>query len=560
MNVVIIGGVAAGPKTASRIMRLNPGAKVTLVQREAFLSYAGCGLPYYVEDLVHEQEELISTPAGTIRNAAFFKKVKNFEVRDLTEATGIDREKKVVHARDLRSGETFELPYDKCVLATGASPVKPPIPGIDLEGIHTLHTIPDAEAVKTAVDAQQARHAVVVGGGLIGVEMAEGLTDRGCQVTVVEMLPQILLMLDWEMAKLAEQHMALKGVRVLTSARAEAFEADESNPQRVARVRTSSGDVDADLVIVAIGVRPNVELAKSAGLKLGTTGAISVDDRLRTSDPNVYAAGDCVEVIDRATGRPCFIPLGSTANKQGRVAANDICGVEDRFPGVTETAICKVFDYCAGTTGLTEKRSREGGHDVLTVIAPGPDKPHYYPTAKPLIMKLVADRKSGKLLGVQVTGPGDGSKRIDVAATAIAAGMTVHDVANLDLSYAPPFSSAMDNLITAANVARNKLDNLVGAVSPVELHEALERGEDIFLLDARSPQEFEQMRLKDAQLFPLGQLRERVGEVPKDRPVVAYCKVSLRGYEAALMLKAAGHPNVRFLDGGLLAWPYEKET
>jgi rhodanese-related sulfurtransferase len=301
-------------------------------------------------------------------------------------------------------------------------------------------------------------------------------------------------------------------------------------------------------------------LAKDAGLDIGErTRAITVDDHMRTSDPDIYAAGDCVQCIDRLTKRPCFVPLGSTANKQGRVAAVNICGGEETFPGILGSAVCKVFDFCVARTGLTEKAAREHGYDVVTALAPGPDKAHYMPESKSLLMKLVADDETGRLLGVQAVGPGDGAKRIDVSATAISAGMTVDDVANLDLSYAPPYAPAMDNLITAANVARNKRNGSMVGVSAEAVWKKIQKGEDFFFLDVRSPQEYAEVRLPKAVLVPLGVLRKRMGEIPKNKEVIAFCKVSLRGYEAALILKAAGYEDVKVLDGGVTMWPFEKE-
>jgi len=314
------------------------------------------------------------------------------------------------------------------------------------------------------------------------------------------------------------------------------------------------------MVILSIGIRPNVALAKQAGLAIGEkTGAIQVDDHMRTSDPDIYAAGDCVECIDRLTGRPCFVPLGSTANKHGRVAAVNICGGDEAFPGVLGSTVCKVFDFCVARTGLTEKTARELGYDVVTALAPGPDKAHYMPQSKPLLMKLVADRKTGRLLGVQAVGPGDGAKRIDVAATAISAGMTIDDVANLDLSYAPPYAPAMDNLITAANVARNKRDGWMVGISAEAVYRKIQTGEDFVFLDVRSPQEHAEVRLPKSTLIPLGALRKRLDEIPKNKEIIAFCKVSLRGYEAALILKAAGYEDVKVLDGGIAMWPFEKE-
>ncbi|MFH1743119.1 MAG: FAD-dependent oxidoreductase [bacterium] len=556
MKVIVVGGVAAGPKTASKIIRMCPETEVTILEKGEFLSYAGCGLPYYVSGVVKEQKELMSTPVGVTRDPVFFQKVKNVHVLNHTEAIRVDREKKQVEIKNLVTGETSSLPYDKLMLATGGRPVMPPIPGMNLKNVYALHGIEDAEGIKSVVSQEQAKDVVIIGGGLIGVETTEALVETGCRVTVVEMLPQILPMLDWEMARQVQIHMEAKGVKVLTETRAVKLVEDSRSEGSVTRVETTNGDLPADMVIVAVGVRPNVILAKEAGLQIGETGAISVDDRMRTSDPDIYAAGDCVECRNLITGKPCYVPLGSTANKQGRVAAVNICEGEDTFPGVLGSAVCKVFDYAVARTGLSENEARRAGFDVVTALAPSPDRAHYMPTAKLLMLKLIADRKSGRLLGAQATGPGEAAKRIDVAATAITAGMTVNQVSKLDLSYAPPYAPAMDNLITASDVIRNKLTGFMVGISPMDLKKKPEGS--YFFLDVRSPAEVAEVRLSGSVNIPLGALRNRLDEVPRDKEIVAFCKISLRGYEAALILKANGFSNVKVLDGGVVMWPYEK--
>lgn len=554
LRIVIVGGVAAGPKVASKIIRLCQDAEVTIVEKGKLLSYAGCGLPYYVSGVVQDQKELMCTPVGTVRDPVFFQNVKNVKVLNETEAIEVDRASRRVRVRDLVRGQESWLDYDKLVLGTGARPVVPPVPGTDLDNVFTLQGVHDAEGIRAALAQDKARDVVIVGGGLIGVEITEALAQRGCRVTILEMMPQILRILDPDMVRLVEQHMESHGVRVLTNTKLERIEGDES----VTAVQTSAGRIAADMVVLAIGVRPNVTLAEAADLEIGPTGAIKVNDRMQTSDLNIYAAGDCVECKDLMTGKPCFVPLGSTANKQGRVAAVNICGGQDHFPGVLGSTVCKVFDFCVGRTGLGESAAKEQGYNVVTVLAPAPDKAHFMPQAKMLMLKLIADRDTRKLLGVQTVGPGAGDKRIDVVAMALTAGMTVDQLANADLCYAPPFAPAMDNIITAANVVRNKIDGYMEGVAPAEVYEMLEEKEDFVFLDVRSPQEYEQVRLPGSTLIPLGSLRGRLDELPKDKEVIAFCKISLRGYEAALILKAAGFKKVRVLDGGLVMWPFKK--
>ncbi|MBN1553372.1 MAG: FAD-dependent oxidoreductase [Phycisphaerae bacterium] len=556
MRVVIVGGVAAGPKVASKIIRLAPHAEVTVVERGRILSYAGCGLPYYVSGVVREERQLMATPVGAVRDPVFFQSVKNVSVLNQTEAVEIDRNSKRLRVCSLSDGKETWLDYDKLVLATGATPILPDIPNNDLGNIFRLHGVRDAEGIKAVLSEPKSHDVVIVGGGLIGVEATEALVRRGCRVTIVEKLPQIMPMLDWEIAKLIERHLESHGVKVLTKTQAESFHPNGNG--KVASVRTSAATLSAEMVIVAVGVKPEVTLARQAGLDIGETGAIRVDDRMRTSDPDIFAAGDCVECVGMLTGRATYVPLGSTANKQGRVAAVNICGGDDHFPGILGSTICRVFDYCAGRTGLNESVARELGFDVVSVLAPAPDREHFMPEAKMLFLKLVVDRKTRRLLGAQVTGPGEGDKRIQVAAMAITAGMTVDQLANADLCYAPSYSSAMDNIITAANVARNKLDGIMAGVSPIEVHRMMRENTPFTFLDVRTPGEHEQLRLPHAKLIPLGSLRGRLGELPADEPIVTFGELSLRGYEAALILKTAGFKDVRVMDGGTAMWPFEK--
>ena len=561
MKILIIGGVAAGTKTASKIIRMKPEADITIIEKGSVLSYAGCGLPYYVSGEVKDSKDLMRTPAGVVRDAAFFQNVKDVVVHGGTEALEIDRSQKRIKVKVLATGAESWLSYEKLVLATGASPVIPPIPGVTRKNVFTLHNISDAEGIKAALVAGSVKDIVVIGGGLIGMEASEALVAQGCRVTVVEMLPQILNMFDPEIALLIQRHIESKGVKVMTGTKALALESSAQAGDRVSQVNTDKGVLAADMVILSVGVRPNTTLAQQAGLTLGEkTKAIHVDDQMRTSDPDIYAAGDCVECKDRLTGGYVYVPLGSTANKQGRVVAVNICGGHEIFPGILGSAVCKVFDFCVARTGLTEAAARSLGYDVITAMVPGPDKAHYMSQSKPLILKIVADKKSNRLLGVQAIGPGDGSKRVDVAATAISAGMTLDDVANLDLSYAPPYSPAMDNLITAANVVRNKRDGDMVGISSEAVHRKIQNGDDFVFLDVRSPQEHAEVRLPKGILIPLGALRKRLGEIPRNKEIIVFCKISLRGYEAALILKAAGFTDVKVMEGGVVMWPYEKEA
>ncbi len=554
MKVVIIGGVAAGPKVASKIIRLKPDTDVTIIDRESFLAYAGCGLPYYISGVVQEQKELMSTPLGCVRDPIFFQNVKNVNVLNRTEALQIDRRNKRVQIKNLFTGDTRWIDYDKLVLATGAAPIIPDLPGTHLKNVFTLHGVADAEGIKAHVTAGKAQDVVIIGGGLIGVETTEALVECGCRVTMIEQYDQILRMLDWEIARLVDHHMESRGVRVMCPTRA----LEITGTTHVEGVVTDKGSLPADLVILATGVRPEVTLAREAGVAIGASGGIHVDDRMCTSDPDIFAAGDCVECIDMITGGQTYMPLGSTANKQGRVAAINICDGDERFPGILRTSVCKVFDYCVARTGHTETEARGAGFDALAVLTGSPDREHFMPDAQMLLLKLVVDRASRRLLGVQAIGPGEAAKRVDIAATAIAAGMTVDQIANLDLCYAPPYSLAMDNLITGANIAKNKLAGAFKSIGPIEVHEMMQRGDNVVLLDVSSPQEYETERLPGSMLIPSGALRGRLTELPRDRAIITFCRLSIRGYEAALMLQAAGFKNVMVMDGGVVMWPFDK--
>lgn len=554
IRIIVIGANAAGAKAAAKARRIDPRAEITVVDRGEFISYGACGIPYYVSDTVADVKELMSTPVGVVRDAAFFRKVKGVEVITGTEAVAIDRSAGTVTFYERSSGKTTVLPYDRLVLATGSSPSIPPLENMGCPNILTVKTLEDAQLIKEK--AAPGKSVCIVGGGLIGLETAEALRERGMAVTVVEMREQLLPgVLDPEMARLVEKHLQEKGVTVLTACTVAGFD----GTTRVEKAITTRGEVLADLVILAPGVRPNVTLAREAGLEIGETGAIAVNERLQTSDPAIYACGDCCETTHLVSGRKIFVPLGSTANKQGRVAGINAAGGASTFSGVLGTAIVKVFEMNAGKTGLTETEARSLGYQVETVLAPAPDRAHFFPGAKPIALKLVADKATGRVLGLQAVGLGAVDKRIDAAVSAITFGATADQLAQLDLAYAPPYAAAMDNLIVAADILRNKLSGHARGITPVEVRKKLQEEEDFILLDVRSPGEHAEVRIAGAKLIPLGALREKLESLPRDKEIVAFCKVSLRGYEAQKILEAAGYADVKFMDGGILTWPYELE-
>jgi len=556
-KIVIIGGVAAGPKSAARARRRDPNAEITIIEKGKLLSYAGCGMPYYISGDIPDCNELMCSPHGVVRNEVFFSNVKDITALTGTLAESIDRENKQVKIVDLETQEHSSISYDKLVLATGASHFRPPIEGSNLYRIFTLGHPDDAIAIHETARAEDVKQVALFGGGLIGMEVTEALSKLGLEVFVVEMMEQLLpKLLDQEMAAFLAKYLKSQGVKLLLSEKAVKLEGDDRN--NIRKVITDKSEIDADMVVTAVGVRPNVELARNSGLTIGETGAIEVNEYMQTNDPDIYAGGDCVENIHLATGKKAYIPLGSTANKHGRIIGDNVTGGSEKFRGVLGTTIFKIFDYTVGCTGLTEKAAKEAGFSTVTCLAPGDDCAHYYPGHEKILTKLVVDKENSQVLGAQIIGPGDVDKRLDVIVTAIMSGGTVKDIADLDLGYAPPYANAIDNIAHAANIIRNKMDGLAKSLTPMEVKAKMERDDDFILLDVRTPPEVDRVRIEDerVKVIPLGKLRTRITELPKDKEIVVFCAISLRGYEAQRILEGDGFNDVKFMDGGIAAWPY----
>lgn len=560
-KVLVIGGSAAGPKAAARARRLDEDAEIIIIQKDPDLSMASCGYPYYVGGFFDDRNMLLSTPAGVTRDPKFYINAKGIIAKTETEVTAIDRKEKVVKCVDRRTGKSEELLYDKIIIATGATPKLPPVPGADLAGITTLQSMKDADYLRRIRDEQRIKKAVVIGGGLIGIETGEALELAGIEITVIELLPQLLTFLDWEMAKLVENHVKSKNANVIKRNGLAAFLGENG---KLTGVKLQNGtELPCELAVVAIGVNPNTRLARESGIAIGVTGGILVNEYMQTSDPDVYAAGDCVEVTNLITGNKVHAPYGDLANLQGRVAGeNAVLGNCVKFPGTIQTGICKVFEYAAGSTGLSEKFARQLGYnDIETVINASPDKPGFM-QGKMLITKLVVEKTSGRILGAQCVGPGDVSKQLAQWAIAIKGRLTVEDMVNADLPYAPPFSLAIDHAIATAHIMENKLKGRMKGITALEVKDKIDKKERIFLLDTRGPDEYEQMRLGHGEtLIPIGALRKRLGELPedKDTEIICFCKISLRGYEAARMLEGRGWRNVRVMEGGIIAWPFSRD-
>jgi len=561
MKLVVIGGVACGPKAASRVRRLDPEAEIVVVEKDLFFSYGGCGLPYYIMGEVSDLDELRKTPVGVIRDEAFFKAVKNIQIMSGTEAIAVDTAKKQVTVKNLASGEEKILEYDKLVMATGSTPQKAGLPGEDLVGVTGLTNPDETKAIMAGLADGKVKKAVIIGAGYIGMEATEALASRGVEVTLLirrdRPLPR---MLDYEMAAPVMAELKAKGVNVVTGVKPIRI-VDDGNGVACG-VETDKGVYDADLVLNALGFKPNSKLAAAAGLKINEDGSIFVNQQLQTSDPDIYSGGDCIDNVNVVSGLWGHTPLGDLANIHGRIIANNICGKEDKFGGITGTAVVKIFGVNAGSTGLSEEKAVAAGLEPISILTPGSDIAHYLPMKEQIMIKLVADKNSGKLLGAQIVGAGDVAKRLDTLAVALKAGMGIDELAELDLAYAPHFSPAMDNLLTACDIMRNKLDGLGRGYNPVLVKKMLDAGEDFVLLDVRSPAEFAEVRLPLPNVvhIPLGKLRERAGELPKDKLILGFCKISLRGYEAQRVLDGLGFPKTGYLDGGVVAWPYAKEV
>jgi len=553
-KIVVVGGVAAGPKAASRARRLDPDAEITLFEKEHSMAYAGCALPYYISGKIKSRRDLSHAISGSYDVAEDFRRVKGIDIKNLSEVISIDRKSKSIQYRDLVTDLVYTEVYDVLILATGSIPIIPDLPGVHLENIFKLHGIRDAERIKFALANDIARDIVIIGGGIIGTEIADSLTTSGARVTIVEQQDQILSFLDPEMAAMTEQYMVHRGIRIVKGELVRAFK----GRQVVQSIQLSKSKIHADLVILAMGVRPNVDLARQAGIKIGPTGAIAVNQYLQTSDPSIYAVGDCAETVHALLDRPYYLPLGSIANRQGRIAGANATGkTYTSFGGVAGTMIFTIFDYHVAKTGLNEKEARESGYRIASCLVPSYDKEHFIPGAEMINIKMIACSKTRRLLGVQIVGKGDVSKRIDIAAMVISRKGTLDDLLSVDLGYAPVYSNAMGAIIVAANVLQNKLEGRFSGISATEVQKLLQnnRGRYVFI-DVRTAQAYDDARIEDTISIPLEHLHSRIDEIPSNRGIVLICDSGSRSYQAALILQANDFEDVRVLEGGLKMWPY----
>ncbi len=539
MKVVIVGGVAGGATAAARIRRLDENAEIKIFEKSGYISYANCGLPYYIGGEISDREELtLQTPESF--NARF-----RVDVKVRHEVVAINPDRKTVTVRNLSGGEVFEEKYDKLVLSMGAKPIRPNLPGIDDERIFTVRNVEDTFRIKDYIDATKPERAVVIGGGFIGIEMAENLRRLGMEVTLVEAAPQLMAPFDGDMAAFIHAEVRAAGVKLVLGGMVDGF---ESNGKSLG-VRLKDGDtISCDMAVLAIGVAPDTALAKDAGFELGIKGSIVVNERMETSVPDVYAVGDAVQIKNFVTGKPALISLAGPANKQARIAADNICEKDSRYNGAQGSSVIKVFRLTAAATGINERTAKSEGIDADKVILSPMNHAGYYPGGKIMTMKVVFEKGTYRLLGAQIVGFDGVDKRIDVLATAIRAGMKVTDLTELDLAYAPPYSSAKDPVNMAGFMAENIRDGLVGQWY-YDDEPTLPRDGSVTLLDVRTAQEFATGNIDGFVNIPVDELRERAGELDKDKPVYVICQSGLRSYIAARILAGRGFEVYNFAGG-----------
>jgi NADPH-dependent 2,4-dienoyl-CoA reductase/sulfur reductase-like enzyme/rhodanese-related sulfurtransferase len=542
MKTVIVGGVAAGASTGARLRRLDESAEIVVLERDHYVSFANCGLPYHIGGAIPERDSLLlQTPESLAKSLAL-------DVRTGQEVVRIDREAKEVEVRDLAEGRTYRESYDKLVLCPGAEPIRPPIPGADDPRVDVLRNIPDMDRIIARLD-EDATSAVVVGGSYIGLELTEAFRARGLQTTVVERTERLMPWLDPEMTRILDYHVGTHDVDLRLGTSAKAVRDGEGD--RLVVDLSDGSSVEADVVVMAVGARPNVELARGAGVEIGPRGGIAVDAQMRTSAPDILAAGDAVETAHFLTGEPTLSMLAGPANREGRIAADTIAGRDSAYRGTQGTAVVQVFDMTAGGTGMTETELRAAGIDYRKVYDNHNGHAAYYPGTSPLFIKALFEPAEGKLLGAQVLGWDGVDKRIDVFAVALRAGMTVFDLEHLELAYAPPYGSAKDPVNMVGFLGANLLRGDIDLWYPEDYPDCADR---VTILDTRTRAEYDAWHIPEAILIPYTELRDRLDEVPRDKPVYTYCRSGFRSYIAYCALKQSGWDDVAFLAGGMMTY------
>lgn len=525
MKVLIIGGVAGGASCAARLRRLDEKAEIVIIERGEFISFANCGLPYYIGGEITERSSL------TLQTPESFKARFNIDVRIFSEAVAIDTKNRSVTVRNLKTGDEYTESYDSLLLSPGASPIRPNIEGIDSEKVFTLRNIPDTVRIKEYIDKAHPRSAVVIGGGYIGVEMAENLAKAGLKVDIVELADHLIASLDFDMAADVHRYIKAKGIRLHLNNGVKAINGNT--------VVLQNGEIAADMIIMSVGVRPDTAFVRSSDIKTDGRGSIIVNERMQTSAPNVYAVGDAVVVKNYITGEPSFIPLAGPANKQGRIAADNICGIPSEYKGTQGSSVLKLFDMTVATTGLNEKSATAAGYDYDKTYTYSASHASYYPNSSMMSVKLLWDKATHKILGAQIVGFDGVDKRMDVIATAIRLGAKVTDLADLELCYAPPFGSAKDPVNMVGFVAENVITGKIGQFFWHDV-EKLPRDGSVTLLDTRTDTEVARGRIDGFMHIPLDSLRKRIHEIPKGKPVYVHCHSGLRSYIACRILAGNG--------------------
>jgi NADPH-dependent 2,4-dienoyl-CoA reductase/sulfur reductase-like enzyme/peroxiredoxin family protein/rhodanese-related sulfurtransferase/TusA-related sulfurtransferase len=550
MKVVIIGGVAGGATAAARLRRLDENASITLLERGEYISYANCGLPYYIGGIIRERDRLF------VQTVLGFESRFRINVKIFSEAIRIDRANKVVEVKNLKSGEVFKEPYDKLILSPGAEPLRPPIKGINDNAIFTLRNVPDTDSIKNFIEKNSPRHAVIVGAGFIGLEMAENLHHQGMLVTIIELADQVMAPVDFDMAALVHQHLKTKQIEFYLNDGVSQFERISGKLY----VKLKSGkSIPADMVVLSIGIKPDSHLAKEAGLTLGERGSISVNGHLQTSDPDIYAAGDVIEYCHPIHGKTVATYLAGPANKQGRIVADNIVfGNKKIYGGALGTAVAKVFDLTVATTGLPAKVFKKEGIPCIESTIHLSSHAGYYPDAMPMSLKLVFEPVTGKIFGAQAVGYEGIDKRIDAIAALMRGGATVRELTEFEHSYAPPYSSAKDPVNVAGYVAENILNGLINTIQWHEI-ESMTKTEGATLIDVRITDEFELGTIPGSINIPLDDIRTRMAEIPKDRKCILYCGVGLRAYLGCRILMQNGYDNVHNLSGGYKTWEHASQ-
>lgn len=543
MKYIIIGGVAGGASTAARLRRMDEQANIILFEKGAHISYANCGLPYYIGDVITERNKLF------VQTAASFNQRFNIDVRVQTEVISIDPSAKTVTVKNLQTQQEYKEQYDKLVLSPGAEPVRPPLPGINSEGIFTLRNVTDTDRIKEYVQQFPNGKAVIIGAGFIGLEMAENLHHLGMHVTVVEMIDQVLAPADFTIAAIAQQHIRSKGVELKLKTAVTGF---EKNDDGISVLLKDEAPVQADVVILSIGVRPDTKLAAAAGLTIGNARGILVNKYLQTSDENIYAVGDAIEFINPITGNSMPTYLAGPANKQGRICANNmVLGNHQSYNGAINTAIVKIFDLTIAVAGVASKHLKAAGIDHKTAIVHSNSHAGYYPNAQQMTIQIVFSPADGKLLGAQVAGIEGVDKRIDVLSSIIQRGSTIFEMTEFEHAYAPPYSSAKDPVNMAGFVAENMLQKRVNMIS---WDKAMQLNSNDLLIDVRNPSEFEKGNIPEAINIPVDALRSRLNELDPQQNIYVYCQIGLRGYLASRILLQSGFKNVYNISGGYYLW------